>query len=169
MRIGLISDTHIPEVVETLPSEVTKAFKEVDLILHAGDIFVPSVLDELQNIAPVFAAKGDDDYWPEVKDDQRIRGKHVLNLGGQTVWLVHDPFWAKQEVLILRESREEVDGETPSVVVHGHLHRASIEHFYGVLFVNPGSPTFLDYRQRLGTVAILTIIPYGANVNFIRL
>jgi len=47
MRIGLLSDTHIPEARSGLPPEVKKAFEGVDLILHAGDIYSLSVLDEL--------------------------------------------------------------------------------------------------------------------------
>ncbi len=41
MRIGLLSDTHVPEVEKELPPQVTKAFQGVDLILHTGDIFAP--------------------------------------------------------------------------------------------------------------------------------
>ena len=62
MRIGLISDTHIPDVARAIPRNVSRAFSGVDLILHAGDIQLASVLDELERIAPVLAARGDDDY-----------------------------------------------------------------------------------------------------------
>ncbi len=57
MLIGLISDTHIPWAVKELPPEVGEAFRGVDLILHAGDIYSHAVLDELERIAPVLAAK----------------------------------------------------------------------------------------------------------------
>jgi len=73
MRIGLLSDTHIPEVTRVLPHEVTQAFHDVDLILHAGDIYDPTVLDELERIAPILASEGDDDYWRETKDDRRVK------------------------------------------------------------------------------------------------
>ncbi len=56
MKIGLISDTHIPEVTKSLPQEVKETFKDVDLILHAGDIYLPRVLDGLARFAPVLAA-----------------------------------------------------------------------------------------------------------------
>lgn len=85
------------------------------------------------------------------------------------MWLVHDPYWAKQEVKTVGKYRERVDDEIPRVVVHGHLHRATIELYHGVLFVNPGSPTFLDYRQGLGTVAILTINAQRVAADFVRL
>ena len=47
MRIGLIADTHIPEACERLPDSVPAAFREVDLVMHAGDVYVNSVIDEL--------------------------------------------------------------------------------------------------------------------------
>ena len=57
MRLGLISDTHIPEVTKELPPQIAKALQGVDLILHAGDVYAPFVLDELERIAPVLVAK----------------------------------------------------------------------------------------------------------------
>ena len=50
--IGLISDTHIPEAGKSLWPEVIRIFKEVDLILHAGDMHDLSVLKELEEISP---------------------------------------------------------------------------------------------------------------------
>ena len=52
MKIGLISDTHIPQACEHLPPEVFDAFRGVDLVMHAGDVYVNRVLDELSAIAP---------------------------------------------------------------------------------------------------------------------
>ena len=53
LRIGLISDTHIPEARPTLWPQVYDAFDGVDMIFHAGDIHELFVLDELEKIAPV--------------------------------------------------------------------------------------------------------------------
>ena len=61
MRIGLISDTHQPSDQPTLWDEVYTVFKGVDLILHGGDIVLPRVLDWLGDIAPVLAARGNND------------------------------------------------------------------------------------------------------------
>ena len=61
MRIGLIADTHIPEACTRLPDSVLEAFREVDLVMHAGDVYVNRVLDELARIAPVIAALGNGD------------------------------------------------------------------------------------------------------------
>ncbi len=56
-RIGIIGDTHIPGSIPELWPEVRDAFKGVDLILHAGDLESPRVLDWLEEIAPVYAAE----------------------------------------------------------------------------------------------------------------
>ena len=61
MRIGLISDTHVPQAASKLPVEVERAFDRVELILYAGDISRLSALDQLERIAPVLAARGDGD------------------------------------------------------------------------------------------------------------
>ncbi|MFC1991982.1 metallophosphoesterase family protein, partial [Chloroflexota bacterium] len=80
MRIGLLSDTHIPSVEKELPEIITSALRGVDLILHGGDIYTPSVLDDLEHIAPVLAASGDDDFG-DTLSDERVKGKHILKLG----------------------------------------------------------------------------------------
>lgn len=161
MRIGLITDTHIPDIASKMPDEVAKVFDKVDLILHAGDIYDVSVIDELEQIAPVLVALGDDDPFGLLKDE-RIEMKHVLNLEGHTVWLVHEqpwmyrPPWGNEE-------------PAPDVVVHGHSHEAQIRDRDGVLLVGSGSPTFLHYRRGLGTLGMLEITPEGAEAHIIRL
>ena len=61
MLIGLLSDTHIPEATLYIPAQLQEVFKGVDMILHAGDLYTTWVLDQLENIAPVLAAEGDDE------------------------------------------------------------------------------------------------------------
>ena len=89
MIIGLISDTHIAFPDEKLPTQIKDALRGVDMILHAGDIWIPSVLDELETIAPVTAAWGDDDIKKELGDDRRMMEGHALNLEGVNLWLIH--------------------------------------------------------------------------------
>ena len=61
MRLGLLSDTHIPEAMSELWPQVFSELKDVDVILHAGDIHNYSLLDRLEKIAPVYAALGNGD------------------------------------------------------------------------------------------------------------
>ncbi len=169
MRVGLLSDTHIPNVEKVLPIEIAKAFQGVDLILHAGDIYNLSVLDELERIAPVLAASGDDDYGDTLRD-RRVQERHVLTLEGQTVWLMHErPYSYSFPSLQARNSQGEREPNAPDVVVFGHEHRTTVQDNNGILFVNPGSPTFLNYRRGLGTVGILCIDSGSPQVQIMQL
>ena len=77
IRIGLISDTHIPESGPELPPQVYQAFEDVDLILHGGDLHVIQVLDWLEQLAPALASRGNGDessgpFRPGVPPDPRV-------------------------------------------------------------------------------------------------
>lgn len=169
MRIGLLSDTHIRFAGRALPVEVMEAFRGVDLILHAGDIYIPSVLDELERIAPVLAARGDDDYGDALRDE-RVKEKHVLKLEGQILWLVHQRPYSL--LIAAREgnpSPGQDKNDNPDIVVFGHEHYTVVRRYGDILFVNSGSPTFLHYRSGLGTVGILTLDSGGADVRILQL
>ena len=169
MRIGLVSDTHIPVDAPELPPQLAEAFRDVDLILHAGDIYIRSVLDELERIAPVLAAKGDDDSGDTLAD-KRVKQKHVLKLEEQTLWLVHyKPYDYPTGPRRAGNSAGQEENDPPDIVVYGHEHCPIVRRPPGVLFVNPGSPTFPDYRRRLGTVGILNIDSGKAQVDILQL
>jgi putative phosphoesterase len=168
MRIGLLADTHIPEAREALPVEVINAFQGVDLILHAGDIYILSVLDDLECIAPVLAASGDDDYGVTLAD-KRVKRIHMMELEGQTLWLGHERYFLQSHLMQNKSRQEQGDRGNPNIVVFGHEHRPTTEHIGDILYVNPGSPTYLDYRRGLGTVGILTIGSGRADVRILSL
>ena len=173
MLIGLISDTHIATPDEKLPVQIKTAFDGVDLILHAGDICVPSVLDELEEIAPVKAAWGDDDIEADLSGDGRMMKERTLVLAGKTLWLSHikPPYG----LIVPRENRfasrhiTEKVADPPDVVVFGLIHTPVIEHYQGVLLVNPGSATWPEYLPALGTVALLTIGSGGVEARIVQL
>jgi putative phosphoesterase len=172
MRIGLISDTHIwgPHI---FPNQIREVFSGVDFILHAGDIYETTVLDELECIAPVMAAKGDDDHFS--LPDVRVKDAHFMTIDGLTLWLKHRmPFgvvWALNQ----GEGSELVDmiksecAVVPDIVVFGDTHRGLIRKSEGILFVNPGSPTLPDYVSKAGTVALLTTASGEAEAHLIQL
>ncbi|MFC2060706.1 metallophosphoesterase family protein [Chloroflexota bacterium] len=168
MLIGLLSDTHIPEHARKLPTQIEEVFRNVDMILHGGDIYSVSVLDELEHLAPVWAASGDDDY-AETFTDRRVKQKHILTIEGVTIWLMHIPPWAlppgKEDSAPLGHKNE----LPPDVIVYGHTHHARAKHDNGVLQVNPGSPTCPDYDSKLGTVALLTVSSGKAEVQILQL
>ena len=157
MRIGLISDTHIPKEAAELPARISYIFRDVELILHAGDIYISPVLDELESIAPVLAAAGDDDY-SDVRKDPRVKERHVLKVDGVTIWLTHliSRSW------LLRE-------KAPDIIVLGHTHSAAIENREGILMVNPGSATCPHYGDDVATVAVLEVNSGKAKTHIIRI
>lgn len=168
MRIGLLSDTHIPEAAPELPRNMEQVFNGVDLILHAGDIYVPSVLDDLESMAPVLAARGDDDVGVMLAD-KRVKWKHVLELEGKTIWLIHYmPY--PYPVMSWRSGNAAGKGQRPpDIVVFGHDHCTIVEKHGGVLLINPGSPTFLNYRHGGGTVGLLDIDSAEATIEIVEL
>ena len=154
MRIGLLSDSHIPEAESVLPQKVFEAFQGVDLILHAGDIYDLRVLDELEKVAPVLAAKGDDDY---ARPNGRLKEKHILELEGHTLWLMHiNHRYYKIKPWIKEPPADKGEG-IPDIIVSGHEHKVICERAEGILYVNPGSPTLLEYKKGPGTVGILEL------------
>ncbi|MBA7666170.1 hypothetical protein ES703_74247 [subsurface metagenome] len=174
MLIGLISDTHIDSPRKQLPLQIKDVFRGVDLILHAGDIWIPSVLDELECIAPVLAAWGDDDEKANLDGDKRMMKGHALLFEGVNLWLIHTihikPHYGLLNPKEDLYSASPVDPEElPDVIVLGHTHSATIEHYKDVLLVNPGSPTFPNYIPRLGTVALLTVDCGKADARLVQL
>jgi hypothetical protein len=121
LRIGLISDTH-----GLVRPEARTALSGVDRILHAGDICNPQVLQQLEEIAPVVAVRGNNDRgaWAET-----LREKEVLDIGGVRICMVHD----------LQELDFDPAAEGIKVVISGHSHRPSVKKERGVLYINPGS------------------------------
>jgi predicted phosphodiesterase len=70
---------------------------------------------------------------------------------------------------LYRRASEFKNMEVPEVVVFGHLHKTVVESYEGMLLVSPGSPTFLHYKQGLGTVGILNINDGKIDVNILQL
>ena len=62
MKIGIISDTHIGCSTQ-ISKWISKAFENVDMIIHAGDIESQEILDKLSEIAPLYAVRGNCDIY----------------------------------------------------------------------------------------------------------
>ena len=121
--IGVISDTH-----GYVDPRVLDLFAGVDHILHAGDIGPPSVVTQLERIAPVTAVRGNCDIGGGFRETE------VVVLGGRRFVVRHevDVRCTERELdTLLRRAR-------PDVVVFGHTHRPCIERMGNVLLFNPG-------------------------------
>jgi len=178
MLIGLLSDTHLAFPSQPLPPQVLTAFKGVDLIIHMGDVWIPSVLDTLESVAPVIAARGDDDMDEDFGEDSRMKRTQVLEVEGVTVWATH--IKPRYGLIVPQEQNNTYSAifsqkpasdpvDPPDVVVFGHTHFAEIEEYKGVLLVNPGSPTMPSYIPKLGSVGFLTIKDGKAEARLVNL
>ncbi|HLU72870.1 MAG TPA: metallophosphoesterase family protein [Nonomuraea sp.] len=146
MRVVALSDTHAPRRWKSCPPRVAGLLAGADVILHAGDVCVPSVIDELSAYAPVHVVKGNND-GPDLDAPETLE----LELGGLRVGMTHDSGPAKGRLARMRRRFPEAD-----LVVFGHSHIPLDESEAGFRIFNPGSPTDRR-RQPHGTVGVLRI------------
>lgn len=149
LRIAVLADTHIRRgSSRTLPAAVYQLLAEADLVLHAGDIVVREVLDELERFAPVHAVLGNNDHELGGELPETL----ALELRGVNVAMVHDSGAAKGREARMRRWFPEAD-----LVVFGHSHIPwdTVGEDGQVLF-NPGSPTERR-RQPHRTAGVLEI------------
>ncbi len=139
----------------------------VDLILHSGDICHPVVLDQLEQWAPVVAARGNNDLFgpdPRVTDLQR------LDVEGFRIAMVHDMEPENEPIEELRQCRRHLHGAEVDVMITGHTHLERLDWREGVLQINSGSPVHPHlWSTRLGTVALLEIEPGSLRARITRL
>ena len=159
MRIGLVSDTHLPSLMRSLDElgpQLAEFLRSVDLILHSGDVVTPSILDWCEQFAPLMAARGNHD----VFDDPRIERVQVLDVEGLRIVTAHDlrPEDRPIEMILERDFK----GMNPDIVVGGDTHVDRLEYRDGVVLMNSGSPNLPHHKEtRLGTVGLLEIGPGG--------
>jgi len=120
-HLGLISDTH-----GVLREEALRALRGCDLILHAGDVGAPEILEALRELAPVIAVRGnvDEGHWAE-----DLPLTELIAAGPATIYMLH----------ILQELDISPKAAGVSIVVSGHSHKPGQSEKDGVLYVNPGS------------------------------
>ncbi len=136
-RIGVISDTHIPQFSK-LPNAIWELFAGVEQIIHAGDLSILSVIAELEALAPVVAVQGNIEY-EEVVLELPIKREVVV--GHCRIGIVHILGDSTTRVRLARQ-------EFPNarVVVYGHSHIPYNQEHDGQLLFNPGSAT--DRRRQ---------------------
>ena len=121
MIVGVISDTH-----GLLRPQAVEALRGSDVILHAGDVGPPEILEQLRAMAPTTAVRGNVDtaVWATA-----LRHAEVVEAGGLQLYMLHD------------RAALDLDPRAAgfAAVISGHTHRAIAEVRDGVLFLNPGS------------------------------
>jgi putative phosphoesterase len=121
MIAGIISDTH-----GLLRPEALAALRGSDIIIHAGDIGAANILEQLREIAPTVAVRGNNDTQPWAA---RLPESEIVRFGGHVFLLLHD----------IAHVGEAAQDTKLAGVIFGHSHRALIEQREGLLYLNPGS------------------------------
>lgn len=136
--LGLISDTH-----GLLRETAVRALRGSHLILHAGDVGDPTILEELREVAPVVGVRGNVDtgVWA-----QKLSLTETVDCGVATIYMLH----------ILKTMDINPRAAGFSIVVSGHSHEPGQVVKNGVLYVNPGSAGPRRFRLPI-TVARLDL------------
>jgi hypothetical protein len=150
VRIGVISDTH-----GLLRPEAVRALRGVDLIVHAGDVGAPAILEGLRAFARVLAVRGNNDRgaWARALPETE-----TIDVAGARIHVVHD-----LKELAIDPAQARVD-----VVIAGHSHRPAIRTRDGVLFLNPGSAGPRRFTLPV-SVALLSLGPARPRARIVTL
>lgn len=138
IRIGVISDTH-----GLMRPEAQDALQGSELILHAGDIGKPEILEALSSIAPVRAIRGNND-----TDDwaSHLPECEIITVDDVQIYMLHD----------VKQMRIDPVRAGHDVVISGHSHKPSVNERDSVLFLNPGSAGPRRFKLPV-SVAILVV------------
>ena len=150
ITVGLISDTH-----GLIRAEAIRALRGCDLLIHAGDIGNPEVIEPLRALAPTFVIRGnvDTEAWAS-----SIPATEVVEVDGRFIYVLHDV------------SQLDLDPVAAgfAAVVSGHSHQPSIRSRDGVLYVNPGSAGPRRFKLPV-TVALLRVTGDGMQPQIVEL
>ena len=146
VQVVVLADTHIPRRAKTLPERLLPHLEGADLILHAGDLLDPALLDTLADYAPVKAVRGNLD-----PPDARLPETQEFEFAGVQIAMIHDSGPKKGRRNRMRRRFPEA-----RVIVFGHSHIPWLEDEEGLLLLNPGSPTD-KRRQPDYTFALLRV------------
>jgi uncharacterized protein len=167
VRIGLISDTHLPQLIRQLDElgpQVGDFLSTVDLILHGGDVTAPAVLDWCAQYAELLVARGNNDRFK----DPRMKDLVRLDIDGFRIAMVHElrPESRPMDQLLSQATQ----GDPVDVLIAGDTHVERLEYRDDVLFINSGSPTFPHHLEvRLGSVALVETAPGHIRAEVIKL
>ena len=134
MLIGVISDTHVPDRDYKIPEPVFKTFKDVDLIIHAGDLTSQEVLDQLKKIAPVTAIHGNIDR----ASGLNLPKTEIITVNDLKIGVAHGEVYPRGDEQQLYYLALELGVD---ILITGHSHQSFIKKIKDILLLNPGSPT----------------------------
>lgn len=148
--VGVISDTH-----GLLRRDLVDLFRNVDAIIHAGDVCGHGVIEGLRAIAPLYAVAGNCDS-PEINPG--LPGFFLFTVAGVNIGLIHNIRYLDIDPVVA----------DIQIIIHGHTHIPEIEWRDGVLYLNPGSVGPCRF-SRPATVAFLKISVSGVEAEVVEL
>jgi uncharacterized protein len=168
MKIGVLSDTHVPDLLPELPARVLEVLSGVDIILHAGDICDMRVLQQLEPIAQTYAVSGNRDGTMVKKYLQETQR---LEFANRAIGLVHGhQAW---EGSLITRARFVLNPQARvsalynyvlhqfadvHAIVFGHSHQPYMKMHGGILLFNPGAVSPIP-----GQAASVGILEIGSN------
>jgi putative phosphoesterase len=159
LKISLLSDTHMPHRMRRLPDAVWDTFAGVDLILHAGDVDEPPLLEPLRSLAPVHGVRGNIHLQDLSDGGAALPAKVELTVAGRHLVLTHGHRpgvfgFCLRGMTILSQWTKLTDRgwynrriarrlvqlyPAADIIVFGHTHRAHVEWIGQTVLVNPGA------------------------------
>jgi putative phosphoesterase len=148
VRVLVLADTHLGADLEKLPPEVWDELDRSDVVLHAGDVVTPHLLEALGRRAPVHAVLGNNDFALVGRLPDRLE----LELDGVRIGMVHDSGTSGGRERRMRRWFPRAD-----LVVFGHSHDpVDAEGDDGQRLFNPGSAV-QRRRQPQRTIGLLDL------------
>ena len=148
--IGVISDTH-----GLMRQEALTALQGSDLIVHAGDVGKPGIIEQLRAVAPVVAVRGNVDKGPWAA---QLPMTAVAEAGSVLIYVLHD----------IQQLELDPAAAGFHIVVSGHSHKPGQTERAGVMYLNPGSAGLRRFQLPI-TVARLDLRRWPWSVEFIEL
>jgi putative phosphoesterase len=151
VKIGVLSDTHIPDLMPSLPPQIEQVFEGLDIILHVGDICRLDTLQQLEDEFTITMAVAGERDSSEAK--RYLEDKKVVRFGNRKVGMIHghqgeqaEKWWGALRGKFARTSPYErlyryVEGQFEGVdcIVFGHSHHPYVKVRNGILLFNPGA------------------------------
>jgi len=170
VKIGVIGDTHVPGLSPVLSAHIAAAFRDLDIILHVGDIFELYVLKEFQEkytLTMAVAGESDSEDVRHYVDEKRVvsfgqrrigmihghqfEAQHSGMFGGLRRWFKFKPSGAVFEAFLLSQfADDQVDA-----IVYGHTHQPYVKMHGSILLFNPGAAVAMPGQRP--SVGILNV------------
>ncbi|WFA10186.1 metallophosphoesterase family protein [Tissierella sp. Yu-01] len=158
MKIGIISDTHISKDSYLIKHILDTYFKDVDMIIHAGDYINENVIKIIRDYKDFIGVHGNVDN-DNVKE--LLKEKEIITLEGYRIGIFHGH---GNEGATLTRAFNSFKDDNVDIIIFGHSHQPLVKTEKGILMLNPGSITTKRF-ERWFSYIILELKTDGIKVN----